>query len=99
MIGEKQLRRQLSPSQDVIFRLLWRGRDVSIETLFSRLYPEQQRTPTARQKALGPHLSRLNSKLCEHGWIVRPGTARRTYKLYPLELAPKKVHGRKAARR
>jgi hypothetical protein len=100
MRGEKQLRQTLSPTQDIIFGLVRLGKDVKIERMFARIYPNKHDARgTAMQKALGPHISRLNFKLCEFGWIVRPGTARRTYRIYTLEAAPKQVHGRKAARR
>lgn len=102
MQGEKQLRALLSPMQDVIFAAVKGGRDVKIEWLHERLYGAQftrQRDPRQQQKALGPHIYRLNAKACEFGWIVRPGSARRTYRIYALEAAPKRITGRKPARR
>lgn len=102
MQGEKQLRAKLSPMQDTIFKAVKGGRDVKIELLHEKLYGAQftrQMSPREQQKALGPHIYRLNAKACEFGWIVRPGSARRTYRLYALEAAPKRITGRKPARR
>lgn len=98
MKGEAKLRKQLSPMQDVIFALLRLGDDVLIEDMFKRLYNDK-RNPTQRQQAVGAHISRMNVKLAEFGYIVRPGKARRTYRVYPIHAAPRKVHGRKAVRR
>lgn len=102
MKGETKLRARLSPMQGIIFKAVKGGRDVRIEVLHEKLYGAQftrQRDPRQQQKALGPHIYRLNTKACEFGWIVRPGNGRRTYRLYALEAAPKRIAGRKPARR
>lgn len=80
-----KMRKALPPAQGAILHvLLYRGgRDVPIRNLYARL--ENDNPPHRyQQQRVGAILSKLNAKLAPHGYVVRPGEKRRTYRLYPV---------------
>lgn len=80
-----KMRKALPPAQAALLHVLvYRGgRDVPIRNLYARIYidnpPHRQ-----QQQRVGAILSRLNVKLKPHGFVVRPGEKRRTYRLYTI---------------
>jgi hypothetical protein len=59
-----------------------RDQDVAIWTLYSALFPAHPTIqPVLQQQKLGPSITRLNRRLRGERIAVRPGVARRTYRL------------------
>jgi len=75
----------MTPMQRKLFSHLRSGRDVTISKLHHALYGTSTVTPTRQQQQLGPHIGRLNARLEPQGFRVRPGVARGSYRLYPIQ--------------
>lgn len=84
MIGAKKLRKNLPPAQGAILYMVNCGKDVPISKLYYKLHTIK-REHREQQQLIGATISRLNKRLAEHGYKIKPGTQRRTYRLYKIE--------------
>lgn len=82
MIGAKAIGKTLPPTQRALLYLLQRERDVPIPRLYGKLYLEP-RELRAQQQRVGSVICKLNKRLAEHGYRIRPGDKRGTYRLRP----------------
>lgn len=91
MKGETEFARRLSPIQACVFYHLKDGADVEISTLYIEMHTDDvdasKITHEWQQRQVGAVISRINRKLREAGTghVIRPGQARRTYRLYVVE--------------
>lgn len=83
MIGAKKFMEKLTPHEASVFFPLQYEQNIAIARLFRRIRIDAQ-PPKRQQQAVGAVISRINKKLAAHGYVIRPGEKRRTYKLYRL---------------
>lgn len=91
MERETEFAGKLSPLQACVFHHLKGGNDVEISTLYIEMHSADvdvsKVTHEWQQRQVGALISRINRKLREGGYghVIRPGQARRTYRLYRAE--------------
>lgn len=84
MIGAKKLMKTLSPAQSAILYMVNSGKDVPISRIYYKLHTIK-REHREQQQLIGATISRLNKRLAEHGYKIKPGDKRRTYRLRKIE--------------
>jgi hypothetical protein len=84
MIGAKKLMKTLSPTQAAILYLLKNEADVAISKIYYKLHTTK-REHREQQQLIGATISRLNRRLTEHGYRIKPGDKRKTYRLRKIE--------------
>ena len=96
MLNEKAILDELTTFQRAVFwKLLGRPgqrRDVPIDRLYNMIATDgKTRSPKQQQQYVGALISRINKRLAAGSWgiIIRPGQARRTYRIYTILEASK----------
>ena len=78
--------RLLTPCEMKLFSMLSPDHDTPIAHLYAGYYDKAPTvSPRRQQQALSWVKNRLNAKLAMRGLVMKPGIARRSYRLYPLE--------------
>lgn len=76
---------ELPPRMLDLYRLLRLDRDTPITALHERYLGRRPPANTRdAQREVTSYVNRLNGHLAKHGYAVRPGRERRTYRLYAI---------------
>jgi len=63
-----------------------RGGNASIDYVYNKFWKDEPHPPQRRQQRLGAVISRINVKLRPLGFVIKPGTEKRTYLFRRLRL-------------
>lgn len=75
---------ELSDAEGVLLNVLSMKADTGITLLYKMIRDFPARDARHEQQIVGAYISKLNAKLSERKLAVRPGKARRSYRVYVI---------------